>query len=86
MAQGSQQFTIGGKTLEEYFDPKHASAKVTRGELAVLLQLFSSKSAVAEAMQVLEFNLRRSIRSMIQEERNRMESMSEGGIILPPGA
>jgi len=84
-APKQQEFTISGKTLDEYFAKKHHGTKVTRGELAQIMQLFASKGAVADAMQVLEFNLRRSIRAMIAEEQGRVESMSEGGIILPPG-
>lgn len=66
------KFRVNGQTLEEYFNPKNDGQKVTRKEMRQLMALLASKAAVHEAMKVLGFELRTSLRRMIEEERQGM--------------
>lgn len=83
---------IGGVPLEQYFEQK--SAKVRRGELADSFAMFIDKATFAEAMNVLDANLKLAIQGAVDEaiekqmaflrEAVGMET-SEGGIVLPHG-
>lgn len=81
------EYYIGKETLEEFFQQKRSDMRVTRGQLRQILALYTSKPAVGQAMEVLEFNLRRSIREMIRQEREAAErdAGTKSGLILTPG-
>jgi len=87
-----QTFTIGGKTLDDYFDQRHRHSKITRGEMSELISLFVDKHTMAKALDVMRFYMRDTIRKEVEEEMGAFmlrlkgePETTEGGIILPSG-
>ena len=76
------QLMIGTETLEEFFHTSNLGRRVTRNQLLRVITLYAQKLDVKEAMEVLAFELRRSLRQMIKEEREAQEE-GEGIILLP---
>ena len=60
---------------------------MTRGELAQLLTIFPTKADLADAIQVVGFNLRAAVRKAVDEERaiekEKLPAQPESRIILP---
>lgn len=81
--EGEPQLMVGGVTMAEYFSPAKMGHRVTRQELVQVLALYTQKVDVHEAMKVLDFNLRRALRGMIEEERKAMKEEAKGLIIQP---
>lgn len=78
------KFRVGGLTLEEYFKKENDGLRVTRGEMKQLMGLLCSKAAVHEAMKVLEFNLRQSIRTMIEEGAATAKPREKSSLVILP--
>lgn len=78
------KFRIGDETLEEFFEPAKGHKPITRRQMRAIMMLMASKASVHEAMQVLEFNLRQSLRGMIDEEREKAAEQTKSGILLLP--
>ncbi len=81
--EGEPQLMVGGVTLSEFFAPAKMGHRVTRQELIQVLALYTQKVDVHEAMKVLDYNLRRALRGMIQEERKALEDEGKRLIIEP---
>ncbi len=78
------QLMIGTETLEEFFAAANLGKRVTRQQLLRVIALYAQKLDVKEAMEVLAFGLRQSLRQMIKDEREEQEAESKGGILLLP--
>ncbi len=81
--EGEPQLMVGGVTMAEYFSPAKMGFRVTRQELVQVLALYTQKVDVHEAMKVLDFNLRRALRGMIEEERKKLDE-GDGSLIIQP--
>jgi hypothetical protein len=81
--EGEPQMMVGGVPLSQYFAPAKMGYKVTRQELIQVLSLYAQKVDVQEAMKVLDFNLRRALRGMIEEERAKLDEESKSLIVRP---
>jgi len=79
--EGEPQLMVGNVPLSEYFSPAKMGHRVTRQELIQVLALYTQKVDVHEAMKVLDYNLRRALRGMIEEERKKLDGEGESPII-----
>jgi hypothetical protein len=83
--EGEPQLMVGGVTLSEFFAPAKMGHRVTRQELVQVLALYTSKVDVHEAMKVLDFGLRRALRTMLREEREALEAEEKtDSLIIQP--
>ena len=82
--QPPTEFTLqDGTVISEYFAERNRKLKVTRGELADLLQIFPSKADLVDAIQAVSFNLRAAVRKAVEEERAKEAAEPESRLILP---
>ncbi len=77
---------VGPEPLHEYFSPAKMGHRVTRQELVQVLALYTQKVDVHEAMKVLDFGLRRALRTMLREEREALEAEDQepDSLIISP--
>jgi hypothetical protein len=83
-AEKGPQLMVGAETLEEFFHESRRGIRVTREQLLRVIALYAQKLDVQEAMEVLAFGLRGSLRQMIKEEREAQEAESKSGILIVP--
>ena len=72
--EGERQLMVGGVTLSEFFSPAKMGFRVTRQELVQVLAIYTTKADTLEAMKMLDFGLRRALRTMLREEREAVEA------------
>ena len=84
--EGERQLMVGTQTLSEYFAPARMGHKVTRQELVQVLAIYTTKADTHEAMKVLDFGLRRALRTMLREEREALEAEAKktDSLIITP--
>lgn len=72
--EGERQLMVGGVTLSEFFSPQKMGYKITRQELVQVLAIYTTKADTHEAMKMLDFGLRRALRTMLREEKEALEA------------